>query len=142
MKIREIMTSDPELCTPEDTVADAARIMATCDCGMVPIVESLDTRRPVGCVTDRDIVVRVIAQGRDPRTVTCRDVMSQELVTCGPLDEIDGVVEHMQERQVRRVLVVDEHGALGGVVATADVAQAIDKKKTGETLHAISQPTV
>jgi CBS domain-containing protein len=141
MKIRDIMTSEPEFCTPEDTVTEAARIMASCDCGLVPIVESRDTRRAIGCVTDRDIVVRVIAQGKDPRTVSCGDVMSQELVTCRGDAEDDGVAKLMQERQVRRVLVVDEYDALEGVVSTADLAQSIDQGKSGETLQAISQPS-
>jgi CBS domain-containing protein len=141
MKIREIMTSEPEVCTPDDTVTEAARIMASCDCGLVPIVESRDTRRPIGCVTDRDIVVRVIAQGKDPRTVSCRDVMSQELVTCGSEDDSDRAPRLMQERQVRRVLVIDEHGALEGVVAIADLAEAIDEQRSGETLQAVSHPT-
>jgi CBS domain-containing protein len=142
MKISEIMTADPEFCTPDDSVIDAARIMARQDVGIVPICESVETRKAIGCITDRDIVVRVVAEGKDPNVVnSLREVMTYELATCSPNDFVDDVLALMEQRQVRRVLVTDEHGSLVGIVATADLAQSLEKGKVGETIQEISEPT-
>jgi CBS domain-containing protein len=141
MKISEIMTADPEFCTPDDSVVDAARVMAEHDIGIVPICESIETRRLAGCITDRDIVVRVVAEGKDANVVSSlRQIMTHQLATCSPDDDIDDVIQLMEQRQVRRVLVTDEHGSLVGVVATADLASHLDRKKVGEVLEEISEP--
>jgi CBS domain-containing protein len=141
MNISEIMTADPEFCTPDDSVIDAARLMAQHDVGMVPICESVETRKAIGCITDRDIVVRVVAEGKDPNVVnSLRDVMTHELATCSPNDDVDEVMQMMQQRQVRRILVTDEHGSLVGVVATADLTTAVNREKVGETMEEISEP--
>jgi CBS domain-containing protein len=141
MKISEIMTADPEFCTAEDSVVDAARIMAQHDVGLVPICESIETRKAIGCITDRDIVVRVVAEGKDPNVInSLREIMTHELATCSPSDDIDDVLALMQQRQVRRVLVTDEHGSLVGVVATADIASSVEKGKVGEVMEEISEP--
>src|SRR6185369_16538160 len=97
MKISEIMTADPEMCTPDDSVIDVARIMAEHDIGFVPICESVETRRLVGCITDRDIVVRVVAEGKDPNVVSSlRTVMTHQLATCSPEDDVDDVIQMME----------------------------------------------
>jgi CBS domain-containing protein len=142
MKISEIMTADPEFCTPDDSVIDAARIMAQRDVGIVPICESIDTRKAIGCITDRDIVVRIVAEGKDPNVIpSLNEVMTNELVTCSPEDDVDDVRHLMEQRQVRRVMVIDEHGSLVGVVATADLATSLDKSKVGEVMEQISEPS-
>jgi CBS domain-containing protein len=139
MKISEIMTPSPEFVTPDDSVIEVARIMERENVGLVPIVESRDTRKAIGVITDRDIVMRVVAQGRDPHSITnLREVMTPELVTCSPNDDVDACNAQMAENQLRRVLVVDEHGSLVGVVAQADLARALPKEKVGETVQAIS----
>jgi CBS domain-containing protein len=141
MKISEIMTADPEFCTPDDSLIDAARIMARHDVGIVPICESVETRKAIGCITDRDIVVRVVAEGKDPNVVnSLREVMTHELATCSPNDDIDDVLPLMEQRQVRRILVTDEHGSLVGIVATADLAQSVDREKVGDVMQEISEP--
>jgi CBS domain-containing protein len=141
MKISEIMTADPEFCTAEDSVVDAARIMAQHDVGLVPICESIETRKAIGCITDRDIVVRVVAEGKDPNVInSLREIMTNELATCSPSDDVDDVLALMEQRQVRRVLVTDEHGSLVGVVATADIASSVEKRKVGEVMEEISEP--
>jgi CBS domain-containing protein len=141
MKIDEIMTADPVFCTAEDSLIDAARLMAQHDIGLVPICESVETRKAIGCITDRDIVVRVVAEGKDPNVInSLREVMTHELATCSPNDDVDDVLQLMQQRQVRRVLVTDEHGSLVGVVATADLASSIEKRKVGEVMEEISEP--
>jgi CBS domain-containing protein len=141
MKISEIMTIDPEFCTADDSVIDAARIMARHDVGFVPICESVDTRKCIGCITDRDIVVRIVAEGKDPNLISSlREVMTHELATCSPGDDVDEVLQLMEQRQVRRVLVTDEHGSLVGVVATADLATSQQKDKIGRMMEEISEP--
>src|SRR5262249_3286490 len=140
MKIADLMTHNPELCTPQSSVIDAAHIMARHNVGIVPIVESVETRQAIGCLTDRDIVVRVVAEGKDPRAVSVGQVMTEELVTCTPEDDVDRVRRRMESKKVRRVLVLDEHGSLLGIVATADLATSVEAEKVGETLEQISQP--
>jgi CBS domain-containing protein len=143
MKISEIMTANPEYCTPDDSVYEVARLMAEHDFGIVPIVESLETRRVVGCLTDRDLVIRVLAEGLDPETLpSLREIMSAGLITCSEDDDVDDVRHLMEQRQVRRVLVTDEHGSLVGVVATADLAASVDKAKMGATMEEISEPNI
>jgi CBS domain-containing protein len=140
-QITDIMTPQPECCTPDDSVIEVARVMETRDVGVVPIVESQDTRRIVGVITDRDIVLRVVAQGYDPNEiVSVRDIMTNELVTCTTEADVLHVEELMKERKVRRVLVLDDHGAVVGIVSMADLAQKTDEMQVGDTEKAITQP--
>jgi CBS domain-containing protein len=95
----------------------------------------------VGVVTDRDIAIRVVAEGRDPSTVRVSDVMSTNVRTCRADDSVDDVMEIMGSEQVRRVPIVDERGALVGIVAQADIVlQAHNDKKAERTVEQISQP--
>src|SRR5215207_7272552 len=130
-RIKEVMTRDVRACEPNATVADAAKVMAQEDVGPVPIVED---GRLVGIVTDRDIVVRVVAQGRDPNATTVREIASTELVTVSP----DDALNRLAERQVRRLPVV-EGDRLVGIVAQADIARLGEDKKTGEVVEEISR---
>jgi CBS domain-containing protein len=139
MKISDVMSGSPELCTIEDNVIDCAQLMAQRDIGMVPICESRDTRRLLGCVTDRDLVVRVIAEQKD-YNVNISDVMSTNVITVSPEADVEHARELMEEHQIRRLVVIDEHGSVVGVVATADLARTIEEEEVGETLEAISQP--
>jgi len=133
--IKEVMTRDVRACEPNATVADAAKVMAQEDVGPVPIVED---GRLVGIVTDRDIVVRVVAQGRDPNATTVREIASTELVTVSPDDALDDALNRLAERQVRRLPVV-EGDRLVGIVAQADIARLGEDKKTGEVVEEISR---
>jgi CBS domain-containing protein len=133
--IKEVMTRDVRACAPNATVADAAKVMAQEDVGPVPIVED---GRLVGIVTDRDIVVRVVAEGRDPKATTVREIASTELVTVSPDDDLDEALHLLAERQVRRLPVVDGD-RLVGIVAQADIARLGKDKKTGEVVEEISR---
>ena len=133
--IRDVMTSGPASSEPTATVVDAARIMAQEDVGPVPVVEG---GRVVGMVTDRDIVVRVIAEGRDPNSTTIGEIASGDVVTVEPDTDLDEALTLMSSRQVRRLPVV-ENGELVGIVAQADVARAVDEARTGEVVQDISQ---
>jgi CBS domain-containing protein len=133
--IKEVMTRDVRACEPNATVADAAKMMAQEDVGPVPIVED---GRLVGIVTDRDIVVRVVAEGRDPNATTVKEIASTELVTVSPDDDLDEALHLLAERQVRRLPVV-EGDRLVGIVAQADIARLGKDKKTGEVVEEISR---
>ena len=133
------MTPIPQCCTPDDSIIEVARVMEQHDVGIVPIIESQDTRRVVGVITDRDIVLRVVAQGRDPNEiVSVRDFMTNELVSVSPEADILHAEESMKEHQVRRVLVVDENGCLVGIVTMADLARATGETQLGDTEKAIT----
>ena len=140
MTISDVMTPNPEFCLVDDTLLDCAQLMAHKDVGLIPICESRDTRRVVGVVTDRDIVVRAVAEDRDPAVVRAGEVMSQRLVTCTEIDDLAQVTQLMEDHQVRRILVIYEYGSLVGVVATADLARNGDRADVAEALEAISAP--
>jgi len=134
--VREVMTS--KLCSidTDKTVTYAAKMMRDEDVGIAPIVEG---DRLVGVLTDRDIAVRVVAEGRDPEQVKVTEVASRDLVTLDPQQDLDEALRLMAQHQVRRLPVVEEDGRLVGVVAQADVAQLADERKTGEVVEQISR---
>jgi CBS domain-containing protein len=123
MKAQDIMTGNPACCGPEDSVADAARMMRDTDCGCLPVVDPRE-RRTIGVVTDRDLVVRAVAGDRDHST-RIGDVMTRDPAVASPDDDLEKVERLMAERQVRRVPVVDRSGMCVGIIAQADVALAL-----------------
>jgi CBS domain-containing protein len=133
--IKDVMTRDVRACEPNATVVEAAKVMAQEDVGPVPIVED---GRLVGIVTDRDIVVRVVAEGRDPNATTVKEIASTHLVTVSPDDDLDQALNRLAENQVRRLPVV-EGGRLVGIVAQADIARLGKDSKTGEVVEEISR---
>ncbi len=133
--IRDVMTSNPTSCEPTTSVVDAAKVMAREDVGPVPVVEG---GRVVGIVTDRDLVVRVLAEGRDPNSTTLQEIVSSDLVTVQPDTDLSEALQLMAQNQVRRLPVV-EGDQLVGIVAQADVARAADEEQTGEVVQQISQ---
>ena len=134
--IREIMTSNPSTVEPNKTVVEAARIMKQEDAGVVPVTEN---GRLTGMVTDRDIAIRVVAEGKDPQSTTVREVASTDLVTIDPQQDLDEALRLMAKHQIRRLPVVEEDGRLVGVVAQADVARKGDDTKTGQVVQEISE---
>src|SRR5215831_12616886 len=138
MKVSDIMTPNPECVTPDDNLVEAAKIMEKLDVGFIPVVESRDTRKAIGVLTDRDIAIRAVAQGRDPNQVTVKEVMTEDLVCLGEDEAADRAQELMEENQLHRVLVCDEQGSVIGVVATADIARALEEHQIGHTTKSIS----
>jgi len=134
--IRDAMTSNPRTIEQDGTAVEAARIMRDADTGIVPIVED---GRLVGTVTDRDIAVRLVADGRDPSSTTVGEIASRELVTIDPQQDLDEALRLMARHQVRRLPVVEEDGRLVGIVAQADIARRHDDAKTGSMVQDISQ---
>jgi CBS domain-containing protein len=135
-RIREIMTANPSTVEPDKTVVDAARVMQQEDAGVVPVTEN---GRLTGMVTDRDIAIRVVAEGKDPKSTTVQEVASKNLVTLDPEQDLDEALRLMAQHQVRRLPVVEEDGRLVGVVAQADVARHGDDTKTGQVVQEISE---
>lgn len=133
--IREVMTAEVRACEPGTTIVDAAKVMAREDVGPVPIVQD---GRLVGLVTDRDIVVRVVAEGRDPTSTTVEQIASRDLVTVSPDENLEEALNLLAQHQVRRLPVV-EGDRLVGIVAQADIARLGKDKKTGEVVEEISR---
>ena len=134
--ISDSMTSNPCSIDAGKSVAYAAKMMRDEDVGLAPIVEG---DRLVGTLTDRDIAVRVVAEGRDPESTTVREVASSDLVTIDPHQDLNEALRLMAQHQVRRLPVVEEDGRLVGVLAQADVAQHADPSETGRMVEEISE---
>jgi CBS domain-containing protein len=126
--IRDVMTSNPCTIDADKSVAYAAKMMREEDVGLAPIVED---DRLVGMLTDRDITIRVVADGRDPEQVRVKEVASSQLVTVNPQQDLDEALRIMAKHQVRRLPVIEEGGRLVGVVAQADIAREGDDAATG-----------
>ena len=135
-KIQEVMTSNPCSIDADKPVSYAAKMMKDEDVGFAPIVEG---DKLIGTVTDRDIAMKIVAEGRDPQSTTVREIASTNLVTIDPQQDLDDALRLMASNQVRRLPVVEEDGRLVGVVAQKDVAEQGDDAKTGEVVQEISQ---
>jgi CBS domain-containing protein len=138
MKVQDVMTKNPVCVTPGATVREAAQLMQREDTGVIPVVDEQGSKRLVGVITDRDIAIRIVAQGKDAKT-RVSDVMSADrLATCGPDDDLDDVMDAMATEQVRRIPIVDERGSLVGIVAQADIVRKADDAE--RTVERISEP--
>jgi CBS domain-containing protein len=136
MKVREIMTSDVAFASVEDTVEAAARMMEEHDTGALPICNQ--ERRIEGMVTDRDIALKVVARGLDPKATTIGDISPQaEVVTIGADDSIDETLETMKRYAVRRLPVIDGHEVVG-MVSQGDLAKHVPERDAGELVESIS----
>ncbi len=139
-KCSEVMTREPVCCEPSDPIPRAAELMKREDVGSVPVVESRADNRLVGIVTDRDIVVKLVAEGRKVESATVRDTMTPHPVCCREDDDVSRAVALMEERQVRRMPVVTADGRLSGIIAQADIATRLHRDRTtGELVEAISE---
>ena len=134
--VKDVMTSNPTTVQADQSVVEAARIMRDKDTGIVPVVEN---EQLSGTVTDRDIAIQVVAEGRDPESTTVREIASTDVVTVEPQQELSEALRLMAEHQVRRLPVV-ENDRLVGIVAQADVARESDDTQTGELVEEISKP--
>jgi CBS domain-containing protein len=137
MKISEVMTRDVRVASPDQSIRDAARLMAELDAGALPVGEH---DRLVGMITDRDIAIRAVAHGKPPET-RVRDVMTDDVKYCFDDEEVDSVADNMGEVQLRRLPVVNRDKRLVGIVAIADIAAGEQPEVVGEAVSGISQPT-
>ena len=134
--VRDVMTPVVRTVSPSQSLADAAEVMKDENVGSVPVEEE---GRLAGILTDRDIVVRAVAERRDPQAMKVAEIASRELVTVDPEQDLDEALALMARHQVRRLPVVEE-GRLVGMLAQADVALEAKEKKVGETVEEISKP--
>jgi CBS domain-containing protein len=139
MKVDAIMTRNPSCCTPDTKLTEVARLMQECDCGEIPVVESEASGRPVGVVTDRDIVIKTIAKGKNPLELKARDCMTTPAVTVKAEASVDEIKKVMEDHQIRRVLVVDGTGRCIGIVSQADIALHASKGDTAEIVKEVSK---
>ena len=140
MTARDLMTPNPQCATMETPLQEIARMMVQCDCGEIPVVEREGLHKPVGVVTDRDIVTRAVAEGRNPLSMIAGDAMTSPAVTAQENDDIDSVKRLMEQHQIRRVPVVNQNGEIAGIVSIADLARHDSRKDTGEVVRHVSAP--
>jgi CBS domain-containing protein len=140
MQVKDIMTKNPACCTPDTNLQEVARLMVEYDCGESPVVESKQSMKLVGVITDRDITCRGVAEGKNPLEMTAGDCMSSPCVIVTLEMSVEDCCQVMEENQVRRVPVVDENSACCGIVAQADIARHASKQETAKVLKGVSLP--
>lgn len=140
MQVQEIMTRDPACCTPQTDLQQVAKLMMQHDCGAIPVVEDDAAKRPIGIITDRDIVCRAVAEGQNPFAGLAGDCMTSPVVTVAPDMDMEACCNLMEEKRIRRVVVLDGDGCCCGIVAQADIALSAPKEETGEVVKQISEP--
>jgi CBS domain-containing protein len=135
MKVKEAMHQGAEWVSPSTPIAELARLMRELDIGAIPIGEN---DRLVGMVTDRDIVCRGLANGKDPKTLTARDVMTKGIVFCHDDEDVDDATRTMELKQVRRLPVIDKNKRMVGILSLGDISNACAQEISGELLQAVS----
>jgi CBS domain-containing protein len=139
-KCSEVMTKNPVCCLPVDLVTKAAQLMKSEHVGSIPVIENEETKKLVGIVTDRDLALKIVAEGLDAKSTKVETVMSRKMVTCHAEDDLQKAVDAMSENQLRRILIVDDDNKILGIIAQADVATHFDHpKKTAAMVKEISQ---
>jgi CBS domain-containing protein len=133
------MTRDVSCCTESTPLSEVARMMLAADCGAIPVIDGDSTRQPIGIVTDRDIVCRTLAAGKEPLNMTARDCMSGPCVTVDMNATLGDCRDLMEANMIRRLVVIDDDNRCIGIVATADIASRSPEELTGEIVKTISQ---
>jgi len=141
MQVKEVMTKDPACCVADTSLQEVAKMMVDHDCGEIPVVDDKETKRPIGVITDRDIVCRTVAQGINPLDLTVADCMTSPCVAVTPTMSIEECSNTMEESKIRRVPVVDADGCCCGIVSLADIALHAKKNLTAEVVKEVSEPT-
>jgi CBS domain-containing protein len=138
MQLQHVMTRNPQVVAPDTTLQEAAAKMKSLDVGPMPVCEG---DRVVGMLTDRDIIVRAVAEGRDPKQTKVRDAMTPDVIACFEDQDANEAARVMADKQVRRVLVLNRQNKLVGIVALSDLAvDTADTVRAGEVVEAVSQP--
>jgi CBS domain-containing protein len=128
-KCKAIMTKNPVCCLPSDSVVKVAKMMKEENFGAIPVIENEQTRKLLGIVTDRDLALKIVAEGRDVKTSKVSDVMTEKVVTCRAKDDVKEAMDKMSKNQLRRILIVNKNHKVLGVIAQADVATRVGKPK-------------
>lgn len=141
-RCKEVMTSDPMCCLPQDTADRLAKLMRDENIGSVPICQDRHSKKLIGIVTDRDLALQIATEGRDPRSVRAQEVMTSNPITCRPDDDLESALQAMERHQVRRIPVVNNNSELVGIISQADVAtRSAEPRKTAEMVEEISKPS-
>jgi len=141
MTVKDIMTPNPECIRPDATLQEAARRMRDLDVGPLPVCG--DDDRLAGMITDRDITVRAVAEGKDPKTTTVREAMTDEIVHVYEDQDVADAAQVMEQKQIRRLVVLNHDHRLVGIVSLGDLAvESGDRTKAGEVLQEVSEPSV
>lgn len=138
MKIEQIMTKAPACCVPETSLREVAQLMFEKDCGAIPIVENFETNKPVGIVTDRDITVNTLAQGKNALEMSAAEIMTFPVISLNHEATLGECCKTMETNKIRRMIVVDEAGACCGIVAQADVARTAPMFETAGLVKEVS----
>ena len=139
-KCEEVMTKKTVCCLPNDMAEKAAQLMKRENVGAIPVIENQQTKKLVGIVTDRDLALKIVAEGRAAKSTPVQAVMTRELVTCHPEDDLQKALDAMSEHQLRRIPIVNKDNKILGIIAQADVATRVNKpKRTAEMVKQISQ---
>ena len=141
MLVRELMTEDVACVTRDARLSEVAQLMRDKDCGEIPIVSSAESRELVGVVTDRDIVIRVLAMGRNPLDCDVSEAMTERVIVARPEMDIVEAARLMGENQVRRIVAVDDNNCLLGILSLADVSRHAGENVVGATVQDISEPS-
>ncbi|HYT68248.1 MAG TPA: CBS domain-containing protein [Vicinamibacterales bacterium] len=139
MKVKEIMTRTPAVCNEDTPLQEIARTMVGRDCGSLPVVGTSGTG-VAGIITDRDMVVRAVAEGKNPLTLSARDCMTAPAIAIRDDASLDECTHLMESNKIRRVPVIDSSGSLVGIVAQADIARSASRKDAGELVRDVSEP--
>ena len=139
MLVKEIMSSNPACCTANASLQEVAKMMVTNDCGCIPVVEDNAHNKLIGVITDRDITTRVVAEGKNPSDLSVKDVMTTKVFTVTPKTTVEDCCNLMEEKQIRRVAVIDDNGGCCGMVAQADIAINAGNQKTAEVVQKVSK---
>lgn len=142
MRIENIMTRQPICCSPADKVQAVAQLMKQHDVGALPVVTDMVSRQLAGIVTDRDLCISAMADGKDPRTTPIAAYFTRSVITCFPEDSLEACEKKMKKHRVRRILVVDKDNSCIGIVAQADIARVDQADNFRELITEISKPNV
>jgi len=139
-KCNEVMTKNPVCCLPDDMVAKVAQLMKRENIGPIPVIENEQTQKLIGIVTDRDLALKIVAEGRDAKSTKVEAVMTRKVVTCRAEDDLQKALDAMSEHQLRRIPVVDNDNKILGIIAQADVATRVNQpEKTAAMVKEISR---
>ena len=137
MKIREVMTRGVESISEAGTIAEAARKMKELNVGVLPV---FDNNRLVGMLTDRDIAIRAVAEGHDPKETKVNQIMTKDVISCTEAEDVSEAIKLMESRQIRRLIVRDDQNQVVGIVALGDLAVHLNESLVGEALREVSEP--
>jgi CBS domain-containing protein len=140
--VRDVMTANPTCCDAQAKLRDVARMMKECDCGLIPVVENEQSKKPIGTITDRDIAIRVVAEGKNPLELTAGDCMTSPCITVQDSASLEHCIGIMRDNQIRRIVVVDDNGSCAGIVAQADIARKLNAETTADVVEQISEPNL